>query len=210
LLRRIGIVVTVGALAAGGIVVSTAVPAFAPPATGIVMTCTGPGSGHATFSPGISNNTPTQQQTIAGYQKTKGCSGVEAGTIVKGKATFDSLKTVANGSPPEQPTCSNLLTPSPAGTVTGVGGEVRLPGIKWKDSAGNTVGISTGQVYISSTGAVAQFKATINIHGGKFFASGFTTKAKVKINFTPSSGQTCPTLTDVGTSQAGNLKITRF
>jgi hypothetical protein len=200
LLRRFGIVVAAGALAAGGMVVSTAAPAFA----ANLMTCTGPGSGHATLSPGISN-TPNQQ-TIAGFQKTKGCSGPSAGTIVKGKSTYNSLKTVATGSPPEQPTCANLLTPSPAGTLTGSGGVVTT---KWKNSAGAVVGTSTGTLKIKSTGAVAQTKAIIKITGGKFFVSGKTTKAKVQINFTPSSGQTCPTLTDVDTAQAGNLTITQ-
>jgi hypothetical protein len=202
LLRRFGIILTAGALAAGGMVVGTAAPAFA--THHLVMTCTGPGAGHATLSPGISN-TPTQQ-TIAGYQKTKGCSGSGAGTIVKGKVTFIDLKTVATGSPPEQPTCSNLLTPPPAGTVTGVSAEF-TSSIKWKNSAGMVVGTSKGALYIKSTGFAAQTKATINIKSGTFFVSGHTTKAKVKINFNPSSGQTCPTLTDIDTAQAGNLTI---
>jgi hypothetical protein len=200
LLRRFGIILTTGALAAGGMVVGTAAPAFA----ATLMTCAGPGAGHATLSPGISN-TPAQQ-TIAGYQKTKACSGPSAGTIVKGKSTFSNLKTVANGSPPEQPTCANLLTPSPAGTVTGTGGTVTT---KWKNSAGALVGTSTGTLKIKSTGFAAQTKAVIKITGGTFFASGFTTKASVKINFTPSSGQTCPTLTQVDTAQNGNLVISR-
>jgi hypothetical protein len=197
LLRRFGIILTAGALAAGGMVVGTAAPAFA----ATLMTCTGPGSGHSTLSPGISN-TPTQQ-TISGFQKTKGCSGPSAGTIVKGKSTFSNLKTVGT---PDQPTCANLLTPSPAGTTTGSGGTVTT---KWKNSAGALVGTSTGTLKIKSTGFAAQTIAIIKVTGGTFFASGFTTKAKVQINFTPSSGQSCPTLTEVDTAQAGNLTIKR-
>ena len=188
-----------GALAAGGMVVTSAAPAFA----ATILTCTGL-TGGATLSPGISN-TPNQQ-TISDPANVTGCSGTQAGSIVKGTTTFNNLKTLATGNPPSQPTCNGLLNPSPNGTLIASGGAATTV---WKDSGNVTQGTSTGSLKLKSTGAVAQAKAIIKITSGKFFQAGKTTKAKVTVNFAPSPGQTCPTLTHVDTTNANNLVITQ-
>ncbi len=199
MLRRFGIIVAAGALAAGGMVVSS-VPALA--AT-TVLTCTS-GSGNAHLAPGI-GATPAQQ-TISDPANVAGCSGSEAGTITHGTNTFSNLKTQPTGSPPAQPQCSTLGNVVPAGTIVATGGVIST---KWFNSANAQVATSAGSLKLKGTGVALQVKAIIKITSGKFFVSGHTTKAKVAVNFSLHPGQTCPTLQIVDTTDAGNLNVTR-
>jgi hypothetical protein len=186
-LKRFSVGVACAAITATAAIGFGATPAFAAPS----LTCTG-GTGHSTLSPGITN-TPTQQ-TIAGTDNLTGCSGPGT-TITGGTVTVSNLKTVATGNPPQQATCSGLATSPPKGTlVADISG---VASISWSD--GST---SNGVIKLKSSGTLATEIVVLKITSGKFFVSGHTTKLKGNISFAPSTGQTCPTLTDVDTTNS--------
>lgn len=165
MLRRFGIIVAAGALAAGGMIVSSA-PAFA-----ASENCTG-GSGTATLSPGITN-VPTQQ-TISASNSLTGCTGGKTGSAT---VSTSNLKTVPTGNPPQQATCQGLFNPAPSGTVIASGGTTS---IHW--SAGGT---STGVSKLKSNGIVAQNKVVVKITGGPFAGK----KLKGVVHFAPAVGE---------------------
>jgi hypothetical protein len=158
-------VVAAGALAAGGMVVSSS-PAFA-----ASENCTG-GSGTATLSPGITN-VPTQQ-TISASNSLTGCTGGKTGSA---QVTTNNLKTLATGNPPQHATCAGLFSPPPNGTLIASGGATS---IVW--SAGGT---STGTAKLKSNGIVAQDKVVVKITGGPFAGK----KLKGVVHFVPAPGE---------------------
>jgi len=185
-LKRFTVAVAVTALSGAGLILAGTAPAFA----STLLTCTG-GSGTSTFSPGITN-TPTQQ-TISSTSTITGCSG-SGTTITGGTVTVSNLKTLATGTPPMQATCGGLVKPSPKGTLITTAGTATTT---WSD--GTT---STGSIKLKSTGAIGTVTAIIKITGGTFFAAGHTTKSKGVVSFSIPTGQTCPTLTMVNTTDA--------
>jgi hypothetical protein len=178
ILKRFAGAIFTGALVIGGLVGMSA-PALA---VTTFTTCSTVDA-HAHLTPGLSN-TP-HVQSIHATGTISGCVG---GGVTGGSVTIDLSTTSPN-------TCSSLSTNNP-GAVIAANSSATAWKITW-----NTAQVSQGSAKIKDGADVVHKKAILTVKSGKFVGTPSNpTKGKVTVSFLPSSGQSCPTLTDADAS----------
>ena len=174
-----------GAIFSGTLVVGALIGMSAPALAVTTFTTCSTVDAHAHLTPGLSN-TPAVQSIHA----TGTISGCVGGGVTGGSVTIDLTTTSAN-------TCSSLSTNNP-GAVIAANSSPTAWTITW---TGSSPGTSKGSAKVKDGVDVVHKKAILTVKSGKFLGTSTNpTKGKVVVSFLPSSGQTCPTLTDADAS----------